>query len=208
MDGRDLALVTCGPQLEVGLAGEGLGGVSLVRLAGSAPRSRLLLAAVDLLVEDAGGGRSSLSRVVVTRGPGSFTGIRSGLATAHGLAVALAIPVVAYNSLLVHAARVETPGTVWTAQPARRGELYVQSYRTAPGGAQEALTGIEVMDVAEAAERGPWLAAGGVDLGGANRVAASRSPAEAALLLAARGVPGEPVEPLYVEGPPIGGGAS
>ncbi|NOZ95178.1 MAG: tRNA (adenosine(37)-N6)-threonylcarbamoyltransferase complex dimerization subunit type 1 TsaB [Acidobacteria bacterium] len=199
-------MVTCGSQLEVGLAGEGLAGMSLVRLAGGAPRSRLLLAAVDLLVEDAGGGRSSLSRVVVTRGPGSFTGIRSGLATAHGLAVALAIPVIAYNSLLVQAARVETPGEVWTAQPARRGELYVQWYRTAPGSIPEALTGIEVMDVEGAADRGPWLTAGGVDLGGASRAPASRSPAEAALLLAARGVPGEPVEPLYVEGPPIAGG--
>jgi len=200
--------VTCTPQLEVGLAGEGLAGVSLIRLAGKAPRSRLLLAAVDLLLEDAGGGRSTLSRVVVTRGPGSFTGIRSGLATAQGLAVALTIPIVAYNSLFVQAARVETRGTIWTAQPGRRGELYVQPYRTAPGSVPEAVTGIEILGVEETADRGPWVAAMGVDIGAADRAPVSRTAAEAALLLAGRGVPGEPAEPLYVEDPPVAGGGS
>jgi len=166
-----------------------------------------LLAAVDLLLEDAGGGRATLGRVVVTRGPGSFTGIRSGLATAHGLAVALGIPVVAYGSLLVQAARVETDGTVWAAQPGRRGELYVQSFHIESGAVPRALTDVEVLSVGETTGRGPWVAAEGVDLGDARRIATARTSADAALLLAGRGVPGEPTEPLYVEGPPIAGGA-
>jgi len=198
--------VTCTPQLEVGLGGGGMAGVSLVRLAGRAPRSRLLLAAVDLLLEDAGGGRSALARVIVTRGPGSFTGIRSGLATAHGLAVALEIPVVAYDSLLVQAARVEGAGTVWAAQPGRRGELYVQPYRSAAGSVPEAVGSVEILGVEEAAERGPWVAAAGVDIGGARRAPVARSAVEAALSLAGMKVSSQPVEPLYLEGPPIAGG--
>jgi len=206
MGGRDLVLVCCTSQLEVGLGGEDLAGVSIVRLAGRSPRSRLLLAAADLLLEDAGGGRSTLSRVIVTRGPGSFTGIRSGLATAHGLAVALGIPILAYGSLLAQAARADGRGTVWAAQPGRRGELYVQPFKLVSGGPPEALDGIEVVAVDRTASRGPWVAAPGVPLGSAKQAPASRSSAEAALLLAAWELPGEAVEPLYVEGPPVAGG--
>ena len=206
MHGRNLALVCCTAQLEVGLGGEGLAGTSLVRLAGRSPRSRLLLAAVDLLLEDAGGGRSTLSRVVVTRGPGSFTGIRSGLATAHGLAVALKIPVLAYNSLMVQAARVSGEGTVWAAQPGRRGEVYVRAFRIGADATPEPLGEIEVLALDETSGRGPWVATPGVLPEAARRAPAPRSAAEAALFLVESGVPGEAVEPLYVEGPPVQGG--
>ena len=80
-----LALVTCGPQLEVALEAASSRVVSMIRLGGVAPRSTLVLAAVDLLVEDAGLTGDSVDEVVVSRGPGSFTGIRAGLATAAGI---------------------------------------------------------------------------------------------------------------------------
>ena len=83
-----LAVVTCGPQLEIALDGPNVATSSVVRLGGVAPRSTLVLAAVDLLVEDAGIEPSDLGMIVVSRGPGSFTGIRAGLATALGLAAA------------------------------------------------------------------------------------------------------------------------
>ncbi len=202
-----LALVTCGPQLEAALAGGGIAGTSVVRLAGTSPRSRLLLAAVELLLEDAGAVPGDLDLVVVSRGPGSFTGIRSGLATAHGLASSLGVPVTAYGSLLVQAARVEGPGTVWAAQPGRRGEVYARRFEVAPGTPPSARDGIRVLSVEEAARLGPWIAAEALDLGAGQRLPAVRSAAEAALHLVGLGVPGEAVEPLYVEGPPIHGGA-
>ena len=87
MSGR-LAFVMCGPQLEVAFRAPGQRVASLVRLAGVSPRSTLVLAAADLLVEDAGLEPSAVDRVLVTRGPGSFTGIRAGIATAQGLAAA------------------------------------------------------------------------------------------------------------------------
>jgi len=144
--------------------------------------------------------------VVVSRGPGSFTGIRSGLATAHGLAVALDVPVLAYNSLLVQAARAGGEGDVWAAQPGRRGELYVRRFRLVPGGCPEPAGDIEIVPVEETAGHGPWVAAPGVLPGEAPGAPVVRPAAEAALFLAALGVPGEELEPLYVEGPPVRGG--
>lgn len=201
-----LALVTCTPQLEVALSGEGISGTSVVRLAGASPRSRLLLAAVDLLMEDAGVRPEDLELVVVTRGPGSFTGIRSGLATAQGLASSLGVPVTAYGSLLVQAARVtEQDGTVWAAQPGRRGELYVQEFLLQEGEVPRSLGPIRVVSTGEAGTDVPLVAAEAVDTGTATRAPVARTAAEAALRLAALEASGEPVEPLYVEGPPVDG---
>jgi tRNA threonylcarbamoyl adenosine modification protein YeaZ len=198
-----LAVVTCGPQLEVALAGGPLAAASVVRLAGRSPRSALLLAAADLLFEDAGLEPAALARVVVTRGPGSFTGIRAGLATAAGLALATGAEVVAYDSLSALAARSLGEGEVWAAQPGRRGEVYAQPFAVGPTAAPRASGELLVLPVAEAAERGPWLAAEALDLGSARRAVAAMSTAEGLLRLAALAAPPQPLEPLYVEGPPI-----
>lgn len=203
-----LALVTCGPQLEAALAGGALAATSLVRLAGGAPRSSLLLAAVDLLFEDAGVERASLQRILVTRGPGSFTGIRAGLASAAGLALATGAEARAYDSLTAQAARATFDGEVWVAQPGRRGEVYAQRFGVASGAAPQPLGEVSVIGVAEARQRGPWLAAETLDLAGAPRPEAALSIAEGLLRLAELGLPPQPLEPLYVEGPPIHRGAT
>ncbi len=100
---------------------------SLVRLAGVSPRSTLVLAAADLLMEDAGLEPSAIEQVVISRGPGSFTGIRAGIATAQGLAAATGAEILAFDSLLVQAARCGPDDRVWAAQPGRRGEVYAQA---------------------------------------------------------------------------------
>lgn len=200
-----LSIVTCGPQLEIALSSPSSKTVSVVRLGGVARRSSLVLAAVDLLVEDAGVARESLSSVVVSRGPGSFTGIRSGLATAEGFAAGLGCQVMAYDSLLAQAARIGEGGEVWAAQPGRRGEVYAQSFLLSEDRVPEPVGAMEILPVADLITRGPWVAAEALPLGEARRVAPARSTAEALIRLAGSGLASQEVEPLYVEGPPIHG---
>lgn len=201
-----LVVVSCGPQLEIGLAGGSLGGVSIVRLAGRTPRSTLLLAAADLLIEDAGVGPEAIQRVAVTRGPGSFTGIRSGLATAQGLAAALRVEVVAVGSLKAQAARAVGQESVWAAQPGRRGEVYAQCFEVLPSGLPEAGGDVEVLTFEAMTARGPWICPDGLKVEGIERAPLSRSSAEAVAFLVNGGLESEPLKPEYVEGPPIHGG--
>jgi len=201
-----LAFATCGPQLEVALRTAPEAIPSLVRLAGVSPRSTLLLAAADLLIEDAGVAPGSIECVAVSRGPGSFTGIRAGLATAAGLQTATGCSVWAWDSLTAQAARCGHSGTVWVAQPGRRGEIYAQPFRVEPRSVPSPVGGIEILPLDSLSDRGPWVAAESLDLGSAERLAAPRGAAEALLELVKAGVPSDPVEPLFVEGPPIHGG--
>jgi len=198
-----LALVTCGPQLEVALSVDSSRVVSLVRLGGVAPRSTLVLAAVDLLIEDAGLAGDAVEEIVVSRGPGSFTGIRAGLATAAGLVAAVGARCLAYDSLLMLAARCGGSGQVWSAQPGRRGEVYARRFEIAEDRPPRALDGIDILPVAAVAGRSPWIAAESLDLGEAERATAVRSSAEALLHLAELGTAADAPDPLYVEGPPI-----
>ncbi len=201
-----LSIVTCGPQLETALKGPRMKAPSVVRLGGVTPRSTLLLAAVDLLIRDSGLERSALSTVVVGRGPGSFTGIRAGLATAAGLAAAIDCTVAAYDSLRMQAARLDGgTGLVWSAQPGRRGEVYARPFLVGTDGIPAPEGPIEILPISLAGTRGPWIAAESLDLGGGERVASSKSAAEALIDLFERGLETESLEPLYVEGPPVDG---
>lgn len=200
-----LSIVTCGPQLEIALSSPSAKTISVVRLGGVARRSSLVMAAVDLLVEDAGVGRGEVSSVVVSRGPGSFTGIRSGIATAEGLAAGLGCRVFAYDSLLAQAARVAGGGEVWAAQPGRRGEVYAQAFELFEDQAPKPKADTEILPLVDLNARGPWVAAEGLSLGEACRVIPARSTAEALIWLVGTGLSSQEIEPLYVEGPPIHG---
>ena len=89
---------------------------------------------VPMLREVAAEGGTTLSavdRLAVTVGPGSFTGIRIGLATARGLALALKRPLIGLSTLEVLAAGVpagEREGPVLAALDAGRGRLYAQLF--------------------------------------------------------------------------------
>jgi tRNA threonylcarbamoyl adenosine modification protein YeaZ len=61
---------------------------------------RELLASLDAMLVDASVGLADIDAVVVGTGPGAFTGLRVGLATAKGLAHALALPIVAVPSTM------------------------------------------------------------------------------------------------------------
>lgn len=106
------------------------------------------------LMRAAGVGFDSLDRIGVTTGPGSFTGLRVGLAFAQGLGAALGRPVIGLSSLDALAASAAPQGAVMAAIDARRGQVYARVFRDgAAVGPAEALTLAEA--TARAAALGP-----------------------------------------------------
>ena len=89
-----------------------------------------LVALIDAALAAADIDYGDLELIAVNRGPGSFTGIRAGVAAARGLALALARRVLAVTTLEVLAAGVgvQPAGTILAAMDARRGQVYVQAF--------------------------------------------------------------------------------
>ena len=76
-----------------------------------------------------------LTGIVVTRGPGSFTGIRIGLATAKGLAQGLDVPIVGVPTLAVAAfGAIHLGQTVWSVVGAGRGQYSAAAYAASGDG--------------------------------------------------------------------------
>ncbi|MTV27230.1 tRNA (adenosine(37)-N6)-threonylcarbamoyltransferase complex dimerization subunit type 1 TsaB [Nitriliruptoraceae bacterium ZYF776] len=124
-----------------------------------------LTPAVRFCLEQAGLGIDEVNGVAVGTGPGLFTGLRVGIATAQTFAAARELPVVGLSSLdvLAFPAR-HTRRLLCAAVDARRGELYWAFYRSAPGGVQRVgemqLGSLEVL-VAELESHGePCLVVG------------------------------------------------
>lgn len=96
-------------------------------------RSSDLLVAIDQLCKDYGVVPTELDAVAVGAGPGSFTGLRIGMATAKGIAFAAGKPLWAVSSLAALAAANLAP-SVCAVLDARRGEVFAGCYR---GGAAD-----------------------------------------------------------------------
>jgi tRNA threonylcarbamoyladenosine biosynthesis protein TsaB len=99
-----------------------------------------LLSLLDGLLAKSGREMAEIGLVAVGNGPGSYTGIRVGLAAAQGLAAALAIPAVGINTLRIIAENAALAAE-WVAPmiDARRGEIYAALYQRATGGLLEVI---------------------------------------------------------------------
>ena len=98
--------------------------------------SRRLLAGIDWIMQESGIGREAIDAVAVSLGPGSFTGLRIGLATAKGLTLALGTQLIGVGTLDGLAAQVAGAGTslVCPVLDARKNEVYCGLYRENSGG--------------------------------------------------------------------------
>jgi tRNA threonylcarbamoyladenosine biosynthesis protein TsaB len=122
-----LALDTGSPLVSVALARDGE--VVASRSVEQQRSSTRLLAMVQEILDEAGIGVRDLGAVAVLRGPGSFTGLRIGLATALGLHQALGIPATALPTLPVLAASAgEEARTVIAVVDALRGDWSAQAF--------------------------------------------------------------------------------
>lgn len=154
---------------------------------------------------EAGCSLRDIDRIAVDVGPGRFTGLRVGLATARGLALACDLPVVGVTSLeILAAARPERP--VAAVIDARRNEVFQQVFL--PNGSEEAAVGppaelveglpADVVVVGDGADRYEEIYGPGV--------IANVTP-DASLLLGLAldraALKGSQVEPVYLRDPDV-----
>lgn len=97
-----------------------------------------LLSSLDLLMKRTSRKISDIDLIAVGTGPGSYTGIRVGLATAKGLAEGLHIPVQGVSTLRVIAENAHyTSDWIASVIDARRGDVYAALYQRTPKGLSE-----------------------------------------------------------------------
>lgn len=145
---RFLALDTSTTQMSVGLLAntqEGADQPWLHTAQGGAQASHALLPAIQTLLQQAGVSLSDVDALVLGRGPGAFTGLRTACAVVQGLAYGVrtpqhpnGLPVLVVDTLLAvaeearHAvARSDERGPLWITAvlDARMGEVYAATYR-------------------------------------------------------------------------------
>lgn len=94
-----------------------------------------LMPAIDFALTRAGWKPRDIDVVAVDIGPGPYTGLRAGIATAQAFAAAIGAPMVTTSSLTVIALRAATGRRrIWPVVDMRRGQFAIAPYRPLPGG--------------------------------------------------------------------------
>lgn len=151
-----LAVDTSGKQGSIALARGGANGscevIEVVALEGGTFSAQLIPQIADLLSHH-GFQKKDLGGFVVASGPGSFTGLRVGLAAVKALGEATGKPIAAVS--LLEAVAVAGEGKVLAALDAGRGEIYLGEYEVGTGGAtmvsEKLITRTELVGVATGA---------------------------------------------------------
>lgn len=154
-----LAFDTAGPDCAVALASDrGDGPTILVRASERLGRGHAerLLPMIEAALAEAGFHFADLDRIAVTTGPGSFTGVRVGIAAARALALSLDIPAVGIGSLAALAldhAENAPKGTVAAVLDAKRGEVYARLQDAASGAVLVDATALPIGELAAKLEK-------------------------------------------------------
>lgn len=207
----DTALNACSAAIVDGRQGEEWRVLARVASSGGKGNAERLLPLLDQAKREAGIELADLDGVVATVGPGSFTGIRTALATARGLGLALGKPVwgVTTTAALAKAAAQPGHGTVAVID-ARRDEVYIQVFNADGSPASEPLL-LAVSDAVALLPKTPLMLVGSgsallKDAAGRDDLVLSPAdpdpdPVIVAQLAALMPVPDHPPAPLYIRPP-------
>lgn len=219
---RIVAIETATAASSVALV-EGSGVVASARRIDRRGHVGFLVPALDFCFSQAGWAPADIDVVAVDVGPGLFSGIRAGLATAQAVAGAAGVPLIPVISLDAVALGAATGHRrVWAVVDVRRGEVAVGPYRPVPGGVvrdgpTELVTAAKLRatlesDATEALVVGDWQAMSPDTLLGIHglKTGRPRYPAAAAVADIARGradkgeVPHpDEVRPRYMREPDV-----
>ena len=131
-----LGVETSTPQASVAIGSE-QGIVASALVSRGASYNEFLLPAIRFCLEQANLGFTNIGGVAVSLGPGLYTGMRVGVATAKALAQALSVPIIGMASLDLLAYEVRySPRPICAALDGRRKEVFHAFYRSSPGGIQ------------------------------------------------------------------------
>lgn len=101
---------------------------------GKLTHSETLLPHIEQVLKMAATAKEELTGIAVSIGPGSFTGLRIGLAAAKAMSYALNIPLVGVSTLKALAYQLPAPGLrLMCLLDAQKGNAYVESYRWEKG---------------------------------------------------------------------------
>lgn len=113
------------------------GMVASARLGQGQRHGEFTAMAIQFCLDQAGKRPADITGVAISLGPGAYTGMRVGIATAQAFAHAARLPVVGLASLDVVAfAARHTRRRIYSVIDARRKELFWAAYRSSPGGVQ------------------------------------------------------------------------
>ncbi|MDU9048619.1 MAG: tRNA (adenosine(37)-N6)-threonylcarbamoyltransferase complex dimerization subunit type 1 TsaB [Candidatus Electrothrix sp. Rat3] len=125
--------------------------------------SRRLLGSVDWVMQAAGVSWDELDGIAISLGPGSFTGLRIGMAAAKGIVFAAQKPLIGVQTLDAIALScpvIDRP--LWCLLDARKQEVYAACYQAGPHGLPEQCSPVKAIRPEQLLERinGPALLAG------------------------------------------------
>jgi tRNA threonylcarbamoyladenosine biosynthesis protein TsaB len=143
-----LAIETATPSCSVAITEGGQQGgrvLAALTLCGTVTHSQRLLTRIGQLLEETAVTWSMLDGVAVSIGPGSFTGLRIGMATAKGLAFAGNRPLLGVSTLTSLASSCSSAKKICAALDARKKQVYAAFFRRSPSGRLEQNTATVVV---------------------------------------------------------------